>query len=99
MTDQLSTASILGALTAEVASMRDAVSKMTKAVETLIRVETTQARQETHLVDLESRMRKVELNQPALVEMRLWIIGGFGALIMVVLGAVVTGHVGITIVR
>ena len=79
--------------------MKDAVKAMARAIETLVRVETTQVAHSKQLHDQEGRLRKVEEKQPGLVEMRLWIIGGFAAVALLLIGAVVAGSLHITIVR
>ena len=89
----------LAALAAEVAGMRGAIVRMAQAVETLVQVEVRQADHDGRLEDHEARLRKVEETTPGLVEMRVWIVGGYAVLVGAILAAALSGHLVVSIVR
>lgn len=108
MTDQAVETAVLrekvDGVARDVIEVKDTVREVSAALRALVAVEQRQLSQQevindtrTRLDEHESRIGRVEHQMPSLVEMRLWIIGGFGALALAFCVAVFSGNVGITL--
>ena len=89
----------LASLAAKVDALGQVMERLARAVEALVRIEAKQATAEREIADHEVRLRTIEKSQPGLLEMRLWIIGGFGAVSAAILVAAFTGHITFQIIR
>jgi predicted RNase H-like nuclease (RuvC/YqgF family) len=88
----------------EMGEVKAALRDVSAALRTLASVEQVQISQQAAITRLErseenkeERLQAVEKTMPSLKEMRLWIISGFGALLLAGVVAAFSGNIAITV--